>query len=149
MNDTRCGWGIKYDKNGSILYEGPWHLGNNSANLIVPSNCNDRKVFSSIVKELIIGDFCYNDITSLRFGNNSDLERVVIGNKCFCNVRYCLFEGCMKLKSITIGDASFVSERRRRTSSLIIRDCKELNLIDIGGKSFLKYDNFMLQSIIC
>ena len=63
------------------------------------------------LRELIVGDECFQFVKDLRIVGLSALEKVEIGRQCFCNASGGVFEmrNCEKLKSVKIGDGSFVS----------------------------------------
>ena len=62
------------------------------------------------LRELIVGDECFQFVKDLRIVGLSALEKVEIGKQCFCKVSGSEFEmrDCAKLKSVRIGDGSFV-----------------------------------------
>ena len=62
------------------------------------------------LRELIVGDECFQFVKDLKIVGLNALERVEIGKQCFCKVSGGEFEmrDCEKLKSVKIGDNSFV-----------------------------------------
>ena len=62
------------------------------------------------LRELIVGDECFQFVKDLRIVGLSALEKVEIGKECFCKASGGVFEmrDCEKLKSVKIGDGSFV-----------------------------------------
>ena len=63
------------------------------------------------LRELIVGDECFQFVMDLRIVGLNALEKVEIGKQCFCKASGGAFEmrDCEKLKSVKIGDGSFVS----------------------------------------
>ena len=63
------------------------------------------------LRELIVGDECFQFVKDLRIVGLNALEKVEIGKQCFCKASGGVFEmrDCEKLKSVKIGDGSFVS----------------------------------------
>ena len=63
------------------------------------------------LRELIVGDECFQFVKDLRIVGLNALEKVEIGKQCFCNANGGVFEmrNCAKVKSVKIGDGSFVS----------------------------------------
>ena len=63
------------------------------------------------LRELIVGDECFQFVRDLRIVGLNALEKVEIGKQCFCKASGGVFEmrNCEKLKSVRIGDGSFVS----------------------------------------
>ena len=62
------------------------------------------------LRELIVGDECFQFVNDLRIVGLNALEKVEIGKQCFCKASGGVFEmrDCEKLKSVKIGDGSFV-----------------------------------------
>ena len=63
------------------------------------------------LRELIVGDECFQFVRDVRIVGLNALEKVEIGKQCFCEASGGVFEmrNCEKLKSVKIGDGSFVS----------------------------------------
>ena len=63
------------------------------------------------LRELIVGDECFQFVKDLRIVGLNALEKVEIGKECFCKASGGVFEmrDCEKVKSVKIGDGSFVS----------------------------------------
>ena len=63
------------------------------------------------LRELIVGDECFQFVKDLKIVGLNALEKVEIGKQCFCKASGGVFEmkDCAKLKSVRIGDGSFVS----------------------------------------
>ena len=62
------------------------------------------------LRELIVGDECFQFVKDLRIVGLNALEKVEIGKQCFFNASGGVFEmrDCEKLESVKIGDGSFV-----------------------------------------
>ena len=63
------------------------------------------------LRELIVGDECFQFVKDVRIVGLNALEKVEIGKECFCKASGGVFEmrDCVKLKSVRIGDGCFVS----------------------------------------
>ena len=63
------------------------------------------------LRELIVGDECFQFVKDLMIVGLNALEKVEIGKECFCKTSGGVFEmrDCEKLKIVKIGDGSFVS----------------------------------------
>ena len=63
------------------------------------------------LRELIVGDECFQFVKDLEIVGLNALEKVEIGKECFCKASGGVFEmrDCVKLKSVRIGDGCFVS----------------------------------------
>ena len=77
------------------------------------------------LRELIVGDECFQFVRDLRIVGLNALEKVEIGKECFCNANGGVFEmrDCEKLKSVKIGDGSFVSVTSVVFESMISSVC--------------------------
>ena len=62
------------------------------------------------LRELIVGDECFQFVKDLMIVGLNALEKVEIGKQCFCKASGGVFEmrNCEKVKSVKIGDGSFV-----------------------------------------
>ena len=62
------------------------------------------------LRELIVGDECFQFVKDLKIVGLNALEKVEIGKQCFCKASGGVFEmrDCEKVKSVKIGDGSFV-----------------------------------------
>ena len=62
------------------------------------------------LRELTVGDECFQFVKDLKIVGLNALEKVEIGKQCFCKASGGVFEmrNCEKLKSVKIGDGSFV-----------------------------------------
>ena len=62
------------------------------------------------LKELIVGDECFQFVKDLRIVGLNALKKVDIGEQCFCKASGGVFEmrDCAELESVKIGDGSFV-----------------------------------------
>ena len=62
------------------------------------------------LRELIVGDECFQFVKDVKIVGLNALEKVEIGKECFCKASGGVFEmrDCEKLKSVRIGDGSFV-----------------------------------------
>ena len=62
------------------------------------------------LRELIVGDECFQFVKDLKIVGLNALEKVEIGKQCFCKASGGVFEmrNCEMVKSVKIGDGSFV-----------------------------------------
>ena len=63
------------------------------------------------LRELIVGDECFQFVRDVRIVGLNALEKVEIGKQCFCEASGGVFEmrNCERMRSVKIGDGSFVS----------------------------------------
>ena len=62
------------------------------------------------LRELIVGNECFQFVNDLRIVGLNALEKVEIGKQCFCKASGGVFEmrDCERMRSVKIGDGSFV-----------------------------------------
>ena len=77
------------------------------------------------LRELIVGDECFQFVKDLRIVGLNALEKVEIGRQCFCKASGGVFEmrNCEKVKSVKIGDGSFVGVMSVVFESMISSVC--------------------------
>ena len=77
------------------------------------------------LRELIVGDECFQFVKDLKIVGLNALEKVEIGKQCFCKASGGVFEmrDCEKLKSVKIGDGSFVGVMSVVFESMISSVC--------------------------
>ena len=89
MNDKRHGWGSTYDRNGDKLFEGDWRKGKNDfEDRIEIKNEKDCLEIHDLIKELVIGEECLNEVKDdLGIANYPNLEKIVVKNHSLKNVK--------------------------------------------------------------
>ena len=98
---------------------------------IASHTCNESFFFKMTLEEL------------------DNLKEICIGDHCFERVIKCVITNNPVLQSITIGSHSFTSQKSHMTSNygtLEIRDNPALDSIQIGNASFMCYDKFTVTS---
>ncbi|KAM7456280.1 hypothetical protein BLSTO_02958 [Blastocystis sp. subtype 1] len=85
------------------------------------------------LRELIVGDECFQFVKDLMIVGLNALEKVEIGRQCFCKVSGGMFEmrDCERLKSVKIGDGSFVG-----VVSVVFENLPALKTISLGQNVF-------------
>ncbi|KAM7455455.1 hypothetical protein BLSTO_03790 [Blastocystis sp. subtype 1] len=85
------------------------------------------------LRELIVGDECFQFVKDLKIVGLSALEKVEIGKECFYKASGGVFEmrNCEKLKSVKIGDGSFVG-----VVSVVFENLPVLKAIALGQSVF-------------
>ena len=168
--DRKCGYGVLYNRRGEVDYEGGWEdevmevnndvnvITNHTDHLIVPDqsfNTVDWFSLSSLfplLKEIIIGNSCFQYCTRFVVEGLNALERIQIGEWCFSynsrwnEVRdskssqgFCRIRKCPKLKSICSGDYSFSIFH-----SLELENLPSLETLEFGEKCCYASPEFKL-----
>ena len=112
MNDLRHGWGITYDRNGDIKYEGDWRFGKNDfedERIVIKDNCEEDDLrIHDLIKELVIGEKCFNEWKNdLIIQNYSNLEKISVKKKSLKNLNSLKICNCEKLKTLEIEDGEW------------------------------------------
>ena len=94
------------------------------------------------------GYFNGDDITTFNISNNGVLKRIVIGDDCFENVRVFELDELSELESVVIGRSSFrIGGSERSDGSYRIVNCPKLKSIQIGKVAFRDYHSFELNNL--
>ena len=108
INGLRHGWGFLFDRKGELIYEGAWYFGRNDKyDLKVNDGHKDGGMISNMVRELVIGNNCFNDLKELILRDYDELERLEIGKNCFKKVKMFSLQKCKKLTKLIVGDHAF------------------------------------------
>ena len=106
-------------------------LTDNTINLIIPN-----------------GVLSMNDITSFNITNNGVLKQIVIGDYCFRSVRVFELDGLGELESVVIGGSSFrIRDYERNDGDYRIVNCPKLKSIQIDYESFQDYHSIELNNL--
>ena len=114
--------------NRNTLLSIPWYV---TVLTVTDNSCNEDNI--NVV-----------DLSSFKF-----LRSVVIGNYCFYNVLAFSIVGLNWLESVSIGTYSFWvgSSSSLKDSELKIVNCPQLKSLNIGGRSFDRYNGFELSQL--
>ena len=139
---------------------------------LFPSHsCNNPRISSFIiensqyVKEIVVGDDCFEYVTTVRLSNIPSLGSIFIGKNSFTHHKDSYgkiidnsfsISNCEELYSITIGRFSFSDYYNNSVSSIELVNCFELDLPNLQSLSFgdlneisynFYYADFIIQSI--
>ena len=115
--------------NRNTLLSIPWYV---TALTVTDSSCNDNTI--TVV-----------DLSSFKF-----LRSVVIGNSCFQYVQLFSIVGLNWLESVSIGYDCFwdgSTDSLLKGSEFKIVNCPQLKSLNIGGRSFDRYNGFELSQL--
>ena len=173
----RWGRGVQYDRNGKTMFDGEWMndkplekrveimranqlLHNRIEELIVSNGCCNGREWSAFdlsvlmcLRELTVGDHCFQSVNEVRITDLHRLERVVIGKKCYVlenaslstsDSSYCRFylKNCEKLKELKIGRYSFCDYTVCKIENL-----PSLEVIEVGDLNEASW-NFKCGSLL-
>ena len=95
------------------------------------------------LKELVVGDDCFQCVKGLELNGFKCLEKVEIGARCFTKTSGCFeVSGCEMLKSVMIGDGCF------KECDLVLRELKGMESVCVGSGSFEKSRHTVVESFI-
>ncbi|KAK8815791.1 hypothetical protein WA538_004915 [Blastocystis sp. DL] len=142
-NDTRCGRGILYDRQGSIEYEGLWRddkpLASVSTSISITSDTESVEIPKKSFhhpQSFVLPHYLHS------------LKRLVIRYKCFIQVRFFELNGLPELESVAVGKKSFfIPFDRPMPGRFRVANCPKLEVIRIGHDSFHSFDSFGLVNL--
>lgn len=137
----RHGYGVLYDIDGLVVYQGIWKRGSRYTPEagVIDSQIAVIRIPNSSLSELgkiVLVQWLYS------------LKHIVIGNRCFRQVRFFELNGLNSLEAVTIGSNSFqVSKYERTDGCCRIMNCPNLGSIHFGDDSFYDYHSFEIQNL--
>ena len=98
------------------------------------------------LKELVVGDDCFQCVKGLRLNEFKCLEKVEIGARCFTSSGGGEMEvsDCGALRSVKLGDGCCV-----RWCSFVMRNCGSIQEVSIGDGCFVNCENTVFESLSC
>lgn len=151
----RCGYGILYDRRGSLLYDGEWIEDHclNDFSFSGDALTNEHFIHSQL-KEITIGNDSFIDSSISNFILiNYACTKLTIGSNCFPYVTQARFLGMDYLEELRIGENSFVTEQYPNPDSgfppvFTLQDCPKLKLLRIGDYSFQDFCCFIISGVV-
>ena len=176
MNDMRHGWGVSYDEDDNVVYEGEWvnnairnsdqttavlkedrdvNFHNRISSIIIEDHSYNTpviRVFNSnlfyLLEKLIIGNYCLNGLFDFDIQQLHHLKSISIGNNSLNNCELFNIQQCENLLSIIVGDNSFNKSCEEDKCMFSVCDCHRLSSIIIGQDSFCNYAILELKGMI-
>ena len=147
----RWGRGTQYDRNGVVVYDGEWL---NDAPLEKRVEVTSATVLlHNHVEELHVSDGCCND-ERLRIFDLSvlvHLRELKVGNECFENVDEVKLIGLSELESVVIGENSFTKRRKGYgydpNRHFYLKNCPKLKSLKMGRYSFSDYSVIEIENV--
>lgn len=151
---NRWGKGVHYDRNGNVTYSGEWINNNhletkviwNEKNLllhshieelIIPNNCCNGDEWKTVdsspihnLRELRMGNKCFEQTVGFNLEEMMSLERVVIGKRCICgrSGHYGFYlRKCDRIKELRVGISSICFNEE-----CVIENNSRLEVIEFG-----------------
>ena len=139
------GAGVLYNRDEVVIHNGEWV---NNRPLLTRVELTDKNpLLHNRVEELIVKDNSCNgkEWKSLDLSLLSKLRKLRIGDECFDKVERVKLNGLNELESVVVGDNSFGLENEKVTS-FEMKDCKKVEELIIGKKSFNIFGTFSLEN---
>ena len=142
---NRMGAGVLYDRDEVVIHDGEWV---NNRPLLTRVEMTDKNpLLHNRIEELIVKDKSCNgkEWKSLDLSLLSKLRKLTVGDECFNEVETVKLNGLNELESVVVGKESFTFESDT-TTSFEMKDCKKVEELIIGKKSFHIFGAFSLEN---
>ena len=150
LDGKRFGYGLLYDRNGVIEYEGYW---NNNEHY---SSTSDGYTIDNHSELMRIPNFSFNRVKPFLLPHYLySLKQMVIGNDCCGSVRSFILDGWNELESLVIGEYCFTNlkgkneiKKNQRTDGVFrVVNCPKLQSVELGSYSFSDYHSFEMNAL--
>ena len=178
-DDMRWGRGVRYDRKGNRLASDEWIMNTPLDEFVMVSGSSElfhtrleelvinygngggaewKTLDLSLMKSLralVVGSYCFENVSEVRLVGLSELERVVIEENCFTKridwgwdpcYRFCL-KNCPKLKSLKIGNYSFNDYSLCEIENVDALEVIEMGDLNKSSRNFW-YASLELKSIL-
>lgn len=109
------------------------------------TDCWEREIklmYTCKLKKIVIGNNCFNSVTTFCLNGLNELESVVIGEKCFIHS----IDKYLVRHSLPIFDENRMPMDILETK-FSITNCSKLKRIEIGDESFSGYFSFEMKNL--
>ena len=147
----RWGNGAWYNRKGEVIYDGEWMNNDHLEKRIV---INEGSQFlHNHIEELVVKDKCCNgsEWTSFDFSILFKLRELQVGNYCFENVNEVKLTGLNQLERVVIGKSSFTKKKNNAGNDpnrhFYLKNCERLRELKIGYFSFNDYSVCEIENV--
>ena len=147
----RWGRGILYDRNGVVVYDGEWL---NDAPLEKRVEVTSATVLlHNHIEALSVSNGCCNDedLMELDLSGFVNLRELKVGDECFENVEEVKMIGLSELESVEIGENSFTKEKNSwgddPNRHFYLNNCPKLRSLKMGRYSFSDYSVCEIENV--
>ena len=148
----RWGRGIQYDRSGKTVFDGEW-INDEHLNKRVVLN-EENQLLHNHVEELIVENNSCNGLEwkGVDFSILVELRELRVGNECFENVEEVKLIGLDKLERVVIGESSFTKCMRGKPRCTIdrcfyLKNCKNVKELKMGCYSFSDYSVCEIENV--
>ena len=147
----RWGRGAQYDRNGVVVYEGEWLNDDRLEKRIEVTSAS--VLLHNHIEELCVSDECCNgrDLTELDLSGFVSLRELKVGNNCFDSVEEVRLIGWSELESVEIGESSFTKHKNGYGTDpnrhFYLKNCPKLKSLKMGRYSFSDYTVIEIENV--
>ena len=130
---------------------------NAQKSVVISSKSDWDHINKRVVEMIIVNSNCCNEeaFNILDFSDCQHLRELSIGNDCFENVKVVRFVGMDELESVMIGDNSFTKIKDIEGANVqpdpirhfYLKSCPKMKSLNIGHYSFLDYSICEIESV--
>ena len=146
----RWGRGVQYDRNGDTTFDGEWMNDDTQIEKIVVLS-EENQLLHNRVEELIVCDNSCNGLewTDFDFSVLTKLRELRVGDRCFENVEEVRLIGLSQLGRVEIGNESFVdnSTEYNPDHHFQLKNCERLRELKMGHHSFSDYSVCEIENV--
>ena len=143
----RWGNGVWYSRKGEVIYDGEWM---NDYHLEKRIMINEGSQFlHNHIEELVVKDKCCNgrEWTSFEYSILIHLRELQVGDECFENVTEVKLIGLKRLERVVIGKTCFRGSSYDPNRHFYLKNCERLRELKIGCYSFSDYSVCEIENV--
>lgn len=145
----RWGRGTQYDRNGCVVFKGEWVNDTHLERKVGITPGNDSLIHNHI-EVLVVSNGCKSwSLGSFDLSGVTYLKELRIGDECFNSVNEFKLIGLKYLETVMIGKKSFsISEKGKDYNRrFYVKNCPRLKTLNIGYRSFSDYKVIEIESV--
>ena len=145
----RWGRGTQYDRNGCVVFKGEWVNGSHLERKVVITPESDLLIHNHI-EVFIVSNGCKRwSLGSFDLSGVTYLKELRIGDECFNSVSEFKLIGLKYLESVVIGQKSFSASEKGENYNrrFYVKNCPRLKTLNIGYRSFSDYKVCEIESV--
>ena len=119
-NGNYHGYGTSYTRKEEILYQGFWFLNNNDVSnkeFYISSHPDKTTLFHYHIETMVVDSDYSPTMETLCILSNNHLKSITIKNNSFTNTFFIIIKNCMELETIDIGSNCFSPLNNQKASN--------------------------------
>ena len=147
----RWGRGVLFDRNGGVVYDGEWLNDDRLEKRIEVTSAS--VLLHNHIEELCVSDECCNEegLKELDLSGFVSLRELKVGNNCFDSVEEVRLIGLSEFESVVIGESSFTKYKNWYANDpnrhFYLKDCPKLKSLKMGRYSFSDYTVIEIENV--